>query len=77
MSEHKRSNPRYHAPKPTAWLWKVAGAIVVAAGAIIFVISRDMANPMSMYLIRRVIALTLIAVGVCAIAATAGRWTSR
>lgn len=77
MTETHHSNPRYRAPRPTAWLWKTAVAIIVVAGGFIAMMARDLPDPSAQTAIRKVVAVAMVAVGICVIAATAGRWISR
>ena len=77
MATSKHELPKYLPPRPTAWLWKLSLAIIVVAGAFIFILSQKLPDQNATANIRRIIAFTLVAVGICAISATAGRWIKR
>jgi hypothetical protein len=71
------SNPKYVAPRPTAWLWKLVLVIIVVTGGFVALMARDLPDPSAKAAIRKLIAFALVAVGVCAISATSGRWMHR
>jgi hypothetical protein len=77
MADVDPPTPRYDAPRPTAWLWKLALVIVAVIGGFIALIARRLPDPAAEGTIRRLVAFALVAVGVCAISATAQRWINR
>jgi hypothetical protein len=77
MRDPNISNPKYVAPRPTAWLWKLVLVIVVVTGAVVSLLARDLPDPSAKAAIHKLVAFALVAVGVCVISATSGRWMHR
>ncbi len=64
-------------PNPLAWLWKLALAIVFVAASIIALMTRDLPDPDTFYNIRRVMAITLVLLGIVAISGMSRWWIRR
>ena len=59
------------------WLWKLAVVIALVAGGFVALLARDLPDPASATDIRKVVAVALVAIGVCVISATSGLWLKR
>ena len=64
-------------PHTRSWLWWLAIFILVAGGALAYVLSLDTALPYAGRRALLVISLSIALAGVCVISATAGWWLRR
>lgn len=67
----------YQPPRPNAWLWQMAGVLILCTAGIIYVMRRQLPDPEVEQQIHRVMAGGSIAVGLCVICAMASRWVRR
>lgn len=61
----------YREPRPTAWLWILAVAILVAAAGIVFVMRQQPHDPDMAPRIKLIIAAAAVCSGICVISALA------
>lgn len=62
---------------PTGWLWWWALAIAIVGTFFVLMLRQQLPDPDVMPRIRLTVMVTLVAVGICAISATAHWWTHR